>query len=146
MIQKNLLARRILAGLITVMLAACGGGSGGGAVVSDASGPGAGGSTPVVASVSNSAPAGNCPNGGITVTTGWDTNGSGVLDATETSNVQYVCNGSPGAGGATGASGGNGANALVRMIDAGGACTSGGTRVEAGLDSNGNGMLDAIAA
>ena len=35
----------------------------------------------------------NCPTGGVSVSSGIDTNGNGVLDASEVSNTQYVCNG-----------------------------------------------------
>jgi hypothetical protein len=35
----------------------------------------------------------NCPNGGQRIQTGKDTNGNGMLDASEVTNTQYVCNG-----------------------------------------------------
>jgi hypothetical protein len=133
-------ARRAATVLTTLLLVACGGGSGGGSAVTT-------GATvnnqPVLAAVSSAAPAGSCPNGGITVSTGVDANGNGVLDASETTNTQYVCNGAPGTIGTNGTNGSNGTNALVRMTAAGSGCTTGGTKVEAGLDSNGNGVLDA---
>ncbi len=83
----------------------------------------------------NSAPTGSCPNGGITVYAGIDTNGNGVLDQSEIKSTQYVCNG---------ANGSNGINALVSTIveDPGANCAYGGFKVNAGLDTNGNGLLD----
>lgn len=128
-------ARWIGLGALALALAACGGDGG------PAGTPIGGSPNSVVYSVASSAPAASCANGGITVTSGIDKNGSGVLDADEISSTQYVCNGAPGAGGEKGLSG---ANALVRMSPAdSSACPDGGTKVEVGLDTSGNGALDA---
>ncbi|MBS1117789.1 MAG: hypothetical protein H6Q90_17 [Deltaproteobacteria bacterium] len=80
-------------------------------------------------------PAGpNCPDGGIKIEVGVDANGNGVLDPSEVpaSGTSYVCNGS-------------GKNSLVTTsAEAAGAnCPFGGTKIEAGLDANNNGTLDA---
>jgi hypothetical protein len=81
-------------------------------------------------------PAGaNCANGGSKVSAGQDGNGDGVLDASEVASTQYACNG---ASGAT-------LPALVAMSDegAGSNCVNGGKRIDVGIDSNGNNVLEA---
>lgn len=88
-----------------------------------------------------------CPNGGITVLSGIDTNGNGVLDSAEETNTQFVCNGANGAAGPTGGTGSSGVNGLAALVSiqtepAGANCSSGGNRVNAGLDANGNNVLD----
>ena len=87
----------------------------------------------------------NCPYGGIKTTSGLDSNADGVLDAAEISGTQYVCNGATGPAGATGATGTNGLTTLVSMSDEspGANCSSGGKRVDFGLDVNLSGVLDA---
>jgi hypothetical protein len=84
-------------------------------------------------------PAGaNCSQGGTSVKSGLDANGSGTLDPEEVSNTTFVCNG------LTGAPGQNGKNALVRLDSepAGANCAYGGTAVKSGLDTNGDGTLN----
>ncbi len=88
-------------------------------------------------------PAGpSCTSGGVAVEAGTDTNGNGVLDPSEITSTQDVCNG---ANGASGASGGNGQSALVAVVTepAGTNCANGGEKLNAGLDTNANGILDA---
>jgi len=86
----------------------------------------------------------DCPNGGILVETGIDSNGNGVLDAGEVDSAQKVCNGANGEAGAAGPAGANGLNALVRQsTEAQGAnCPFGGVRFEVGIDANADGVLD----
>ena len=81
----------------------------------------------------------NCPYGGSKVSAGVDTNGNGVLDNSEVSSVQYVCNGAPGAQGA------QGLTTLVQMTAelAGANCPAGGTKVSVGVDTNSDGALAA---
>jgi OmcA/MtrC family decaheme c-type cytochrome len=79
-------------------------------------------------------PAGmNCAAGGVKIEEGVDTNRNGVLDSGEVdgSATRYVCNGSSG-------------TALVKTSPepAGANCASGGTRIDSGIDANGNGVLD----
>lgn len=99
-------------------------------------------------------PAGaNCATGGVKLEFGPDVNGNGLLDAGEIlpALTQYVCNGAMGAQGAVGPqgipgiAGTNGLNALIKTTvePAGANCATGGTKVETGLDSNNNGVLDA---
>lgn len=99
-------------------------------------------------------PAGTqCPLAGVRVDSGKDIDSNGVLADTEVTATQYVCNGATGATGATGPTGptgstgnagSNGLSALVRVQvePAGSHCAQGGSAVQAGLDSNSNGVLD----
>ncbi|MDA8154872.1 MAG: hypothetical protein M0Z52_00240, partial [Actinomycetota bacterium] len=109
---------------------------------SGSTGTSAAGKYTVAARVLNSAPASACPNGGITVETGVDTNGNGVLDPSEVQNTQYVCNGAPGTNGTNGT---NGQTSLVSITaePAGANCTYGGSKISSGLDANGDGILQA---
>lgn len=78
-------------------------------------------------------PAGaSCPGGGQRVEAGIDDDGDGVLDADEVESTSYVCDGVPGAA------------ALVSVTPepAGASCAEGGSRVDAGLDDDGDGTLD----
>ena len=74
----------------------------------------------------------SCPNGGATVVSGIDTNGNGVLDDSEVTNTQFVCNGI------------SGTSALVAVSKepVGINCLTAGSRVSAGMDVNANGTLD----
>ncbi|MDO7849160.1 collagen-like protein [Hymenobacter sp. M29] len=93
----------------------------------------------------------NCTTGGTRIESGRDTNANGTLDAAEITVTRYVCNGAAGASGTNGSAGTAGAagtagrNALVRTTAeaAGANCATGGTRIDAGQDANGNGTLDA---
>jgi hypothetical protein len=115
--------------LSVLLLAGCGGG--GGSTTTPAST--ATGAHSVVYAVNKSAPVSNCPSGGITVQSGIDTNGNGVLDPSEVTSTQYVCNGTSGTA----------ALVATTIEPAGANCASGGEMVSAGLDTNGNSILDA---
>lgn len=89
----------------------------------------------------------DCPTGGIQVETGIDENGNGFLDDEEVDKTEKVCNGSigpPGADGAGGADGMDGSNAVVRLSNEpiGTNCPFSGVRIDAGIDTNGNDILD----
>jgi uncharacterized delta-60 repeat protein len=79
-----------------------------------------------------------CAHGGVRVDVGVDDDRSGTLDPAEVDRTEYVCSGEPGAAGADGAA------ALVRVVAElpGPACPAGGVRVEAGVDDDGDGVLD----
>jgi hypothetical protein len=62
-----------------------------------------------------------CATGGVTIATGFDTNGNGALEGTEVTSTQNVCNGAVGATGATGGAGPTGGNGAA---GAKGGCTS----------------------
>jgi hypothetical protein len=100
--------------------------------------------------------AGNAGNGMTAVAD----NGNGTLTFTYANGQTYItpalsgmtgpvgpagAQGIPGTNGATGATGQNGLNALIKTTSeaAGANCTNGGTKIETGLDANGNGVLDA---
>ena len=83
-----------------------------------------------------------CANGGVVITTGVDTNGNGTLEVGEVRDSQVVCNGTTGDKGSTGQDGLR--TLVVRSEEPAGAnCTQGGEKVEAGVDDNGDGTLDA---
>lgn len=90
-------------------------------------------------------PAGsNCGAGGIKVEYGIDADGDGVLDASEvnTAMTQYVCNGNGGTG-SVGPQGDPGKNMLTLTTAelAGANCSSGGVKLEFGIDADGDGVL-----
>ena len=74
-----------------------------------------------------------CPNGGQQVAQGVDLNGNGKLDPNEITSYVTVCNGA------------NGAVALVKItpLSNGSTCPSGGSTFAAGVDINGDGILQA---
>jgi len=79
-----------------------------------------------------------CPNGGITVETGIDENSNGILDTGEVDETQIVCNGTNGTNGTDGTS------IAISLTNepVGSNCANGGIKIEAGVDDNGNGVLD----
>jgi hypothetical protein len=84
-------------------------------------------------------PAGaNCAEGGQVIRSGLDDDVSGTLEAGEVDATSYVCDGADGTSG-------SGQNALVAVSDepVGANCASGGQRIDSGLDSDGDGILDA---
>ncbi|SEK78699.1 Uncharacterized protein SAMN05216359_10377 [Roseateles sp. YR242] len=121
----------------SALLTACGGGSSGsntdpdGVVITFAT----------LVRVSAEAAGTQCANGGVRVQSGMDIDSNGVLADSEVSSTQYVCNGADGSNGSTGS---NGLSTLVRVrTEASGAhCAQGGSAVLAGMDTNGNGVLE----
>lgn len=77
----------------------------------------------------------NCAAGGIRVDSGIDADADGTLDPGEVASTQYVCDGEAGS---------DGAQALVDLSAeaAGSNCADGGTRIDSGLDADGDGLLD----
>lgn len=96
------------------------------------SGPAGGNGSNALVSTSPEAAGANCANGGTKVQVGVDANGNGQLDDSEVTGTSYVCNGP-------------GTTSLVATSaePAGANCPFGGTRIEEGVDSNNNGVLDA---
>ncbi len=80
-------------------------------------------------------PGANCANGGFRLDIGLDSNANGQLDAGEVSSSQYLCNLDPA----------DGFTSLISTVieQPGANCANGGYRLDVGLDSNGNGELDA---
>lgn len=134
--SKPAFPARRLAHLLAVAgalaLAACGGGDGGGAAPAPAPTPDAA-STVVIRTTAEPAGA-NCALGGTRADAGRDANANGTLDAGEEATTVYMC---AQAGGNPAAAG------LLRTAvePAGANCASGGTRIQAGLDDDGNGAL-----
>lgn len=100
-------------------------------------------------------PAGaRCAAGGTRVESGRDADRDGTLDAAEVTHTAYVCAGADGGtgpagpagpAGPTGPSGPTGSSSLLLLLPepAGSNCAAGGTRVQTGVDANGNAVLDA---
>ncbi|MFZ5722249.1 MAG: DUF7151 family protein [Pseudomonadota bacterium] len=91
----------------------------------------------------------NCPAAGNRIDSGLDDDRDGILDPLEIDNTSYVCNGADGSNGIDGINGANGAdgfNSLATVIaePAGANCANGGQRVDAGIDDDRDGILDAI--
>ncbi|HVG63016.1 MAG TPA: collagen-like protein [Hyalangium sp.] len=95
----------------------------------------------------------NCTTGGSKLEMGRDADRNGTLDPNEVdvSLTRYVCNGGQGPQGLQGLQGLQGPQgpsglatlARTSAESAGVNCATGGTRVELGVDANGNGVLDA---
>lgn len=83
----------------------------------------------------------SCPNGGIQIEVGLDSNANGSLDAGEVQSTYSICNGTDGTNGTNGS---NGFNTLsnVTTENPGANCANGGLKVQLGLDTNRNGSLD----
>ncbi|HEX7479634.1 MAG TPA: OmcA/MtrC family decaheme c-type cytochrome [Polyangiales bacterium] len=86
----------------------------------------------------------NCAAGGTKVEFGLDANGNDTLDTSEViaASTRFVCNG------ADGVAGNNGAAGLISLVKtsteaAGANCPNGGVKIEAGVDANSSGVLDA---
>ena len=138
---------------VAAFLSACGGSDGAN---------GTNGLTPLV-TLSVVGSGAQCANGGSKLEAGLDSNTNGILDSSEITSMQFVCNGangalgpvgpagSPGAIGPigpigpTGATGAPGIATLIVMSDAtpGSKCSNGGKTISVGADKNGNGALDA---
>ncbi len=96
-------------------------------------------------------PGSNCPAGGKKIESGLDTNHNGALDPGEVTATSYVCNGEPGDAGPAGPPGAVGETGtpapgtlVVTSHELAGAnCAYGGTRIESGVDANGDGILEA---
>jgi hypothetical protein len=79
-------------------------------------------------------PAGvNCPNGGIRISAGSDKNSNDTLDDSEITSTSFVCNGIDGLTTLT----------TVMTEPAGNNCSTGGVKINSGVDSNKNNLLDA---
>lgn len=93
--------------------------------------------------VKSTEPAGSrCPSGGQRIQIGLDANANRALEAGEVTQTEYVCDGGPGDPGAAGAAV---ATSLVKSSSeaSGTNCQYGGQKVESGLDSNHDNVLQA---
>lgn len=77
----------------------------------------------------------NCSSGGYKIITGLDLNNNNILENNEIQNTDYICNGEDGS---------NGYSSLVNVVEepAGEECSSGGYRINSGIDLNNNNVLD----
>lgn len=123
-----------LVAALSFLLGACGGGGGDGGAPSVTTPPSTGTLAKTMATAVSEASGTNCPYGGAKVSAGMDANTNGVLDPSEVSSVQYVCNGAPGA---------DARASLVRVVaePAGANCATGGSKVLVGVDTNSDGAL-----
>jgi len=113
-------------------------------------------------------PGANCGFGGQRIDAGPDTNQNGVLDDAEVDYTEYICNGEPGADGQDGMDGDAGPQGPagddgddgqdgeqgpqgpagpvsltdINLVPAGDECPEGGISISAGVDDNGNSVLD----
>ena len=85
----------------------------------------------------------NCAYGGYKMNVGLDTNNNGVLDPSEITSSDYICNGANSGSGGNGGNGGNGFNSLVSIVSepSGSNCEFGGLKVSTGLDNGNNGGI-----
>ncbi|WP_146190722.1 DUF7151 family protein [Polaribacter aquimarinus] len=83
-------------------------------------------------SVTTEAAGNNCDNGGVKIDSGIDANKNGVLDNNEITATAYICNGI------------DGINSLTKITNeaAGVNCETGGVKIDSGVDTNGNGILE----
>jgi hypothetical protein len=93
------------------------------------------------------AAADGCANGGVVIEVGLDRDRDAVLDDDEVDGRHTIvaCDGADGAAGGAGSNGGAGtagASPLLAVAAAGGACPTTGVVVFAGLDQDGDGLLD----
>lgn len=138
---------RSAVGGLLALLSACGGGG-------DA--PAANGLTARIL-VSAEAPGTRCRTGGFRIDAGLDADADGALSPAEATSTSHVCNGTKGTNGTDGtdgadgtdgtdgANGSDGTGMLLTIVTepAGAHCTYGGSAVQAGVDDNANGVLDA---
>ncbi len=130
--------------VIALTLTACGGGSDGGGGDGDGGGGASDNNSSVAVKASPIEAGDECPNGGISIDTGIDDNGNGILDPDEVDKTQIVCNGEDGKDGEDGSDGEDGLTTLISVSNepAGSNCADGGIKIEVGLDDNSNGTLD----
>lgn len=87
--------------------------------------------------IENELPGDNCSSGGFRIETGVDINNNKILEEDEIQSTEYICNGNDGV---------NGHNSLINVTEeiSGNNCTSGGLKIEVGIDINNNGILDSV--
>ncbi len=92
-----------------------------------------------------------CPQGGVTIDLGFDTNGNGVLDTSEITDTYNICNGINGTDGVNGTNGVDGIDGVdgtsgtlvvIQNVTSAATCLYGGKQIQTGTDSNYNGVLD----
>ncbi|NOY39161.1 MAG: Ig-like domain-containing protein, partial [Nitrospirae bacterium] len=96
-------------------------------------------------SISDEPSGDNCTDGGVRIEAGLDENNNAILDPEEVDETRYVCDGADGTNGSDGGSGSDGLSTLISISQEpkGDNCTNGGIKIDAGLDDNSDGILDA---
>ncbi len=138
----KLLSKSVLVLGTVLTLTACGGSSSGSKPAAPVKAPDTGSGAKIFDSLVRTFSIQNeeCPNGGIEIEMGIDSNSNGRLDSDEVdqARTQTVCHG------ANGSSGEDGKNSLILItqptIEE---CPEGGRKIVIGLDQNSNGVLDA---
>ncbi len=82
--------------------------------------------------ITNEPPGNNCEYGGIKVEVGIDENSNGTLENEEIISASYVCN----------AADGNSSLSSLTTEPSGMNCVNGGIKIDSGVDTNANGILD----
>ncbi len=130
----------LIGSFLTLILVACSGGAQNTTTLSPPPG------NDVAIGVLNFAPLSNCPNGGVTIESGVDSNQDHVLQTSELTSTQFVCNGLNGNDGTNGLNGSDGisnfkALLLISHELPGINCATGGSVVNVGLDLNQDNIL-----
>ena len=130
----------LIGSFLTLILVACSGGAQDTTTLSPPPG------NDVAIGVLNFAPLSNCPNGGVTIESGVDSNQDHVLQTSELTSTQFVCNGLNGNDGTNGLNGSDGisnfkALLLISHELPGINCATGGSVVNVGLDLNQDNIL-----
>ena len=84
----------------------------------------------------------SCSHGGTQIDTGIDQDDDGELDVGEILQTEYACNGADGQDGADGVDGHSSLIAVTSVAAGNDHCKGGGSRIESGLDLDGNDTLD----
>ena len=95
----------------------------------------------------------DCPSGGHKLESGTDSNGNAKLDDSEVTSSSSVCDGAVGSAGdavtgKAGKAGGSRGVTAVKVTDepSGAACSTGGQRIDIGVDANADGKIDVGAS
>lgn len=97
--------------------------------------------------ISNEPPGENCEAGGLRIEVWVDENENDTLELSEIIDTEFICDGKDGTDGVDGHDGGIGTDGLISLIatspeSPGSNCENSGIKIESGVDSNANGMLD----
>lgn len=147
----KLLCKPVLILSAALTLTACGGGASGGGPDSAEQSPASNSDLKTFDSLVRtfSIQSEECPNGGIEIEIGIDSNGNGRLDPEETDHnrTQTTCHGTNGSEGISGTDGTNGNSSLISITSATvDECAVGGKKILIGVDLNANNILDADEA
>lgn len=123
--------KRLLLGLIIIFISGCEGDQGPAGATGSNGLNGIDGNNSLV-NITNIRASDDCENGGIKVDVGIDNDSNGTLESNEILSTSYVCNGVDG----------NTSLTTVTTEPAGDNCENGGVKINSGVDTNGDGILD----